>query len=264
MKEHWIVGQVMATKDLSFFKLHDDNRKINPARVRRVKNSIRENGLLDPIKVSSDGTILNGQHRFIAIKELAEEGIYEPVKYIIVQDEATVQTIISLNAVQKELTLGDYIEIYAKNGQEQYQRIINIARKVNLTPSAVISVMFTGGSNSAFTQIVKYGQDLPFEEWELLEEYFDWIDGLVKYIHMTQKTRQMLYRLYEYHAFYPRIFEEKIAKEYYALGDKVRFSQLQNVCKKQLIDLYNKGSHKGSKNYIKYVMDAAGRVLLPE
>lgn len=262
--EHWKVGEIYATNDLNFFTLHPSNRKISNAHVRRIKKSIEENGLLDPIKVSSRGVVYNGQHRIIALKELHNEGKIIPVKFVFVEEQDDIKAIISLNAVQKELTMSDYIELYAQGGHPQYKLIVELANKHKITTSAVVSIAFTGGNNSFFTQLVKQGNDLPFEDWDVVDDYLSWIKDLSQCWHQTLKSKQMLFKLFQYPLFDPDIMKEKMLKEYQYTGEKLRFSIRQNNCKKQLIDLYNKGSHRTSKNYIAYMLTADGKIILPE
>lgn len=260
---HYQIGVVMSTKNLDFFSFHDDNRKVTRGHIQRVKKSIKQHGQLDPIKVNSKGVILNGQHRYLAIKELHKEGIYEAVKYIEVDSMDDVSTILTLNAVQKELTITDYVEIYARNGHVQYQKIMDLASKYNQTPSAIISIMYCGAQSAMVkNNIIKYGQDIDFDDWNLLEEYFEWLYGVDEYLHVILKPKEILFRIYQLQVFDPEIFKERVKSEYIFRNEKVRFSTSMNICKKQIIDLYNKGLSKTGKNYIHYMMDAGGKIIL--
>lgn len=52
------------------FKFFRGNRDINKSNLKNIINSIRKIGQLHPILITSDGYILDGQHRYIALKEL--------------------------------------------------------------------------------------------------------------------------------------------------------------------------------------------------
>lgn len=265
-KSHNEIGRIMATKDVDFFKIHHDNRKISKSHVKKIKKSIRQVGLLDPIKVSTDGYILNGQHRFCAIKELQEEGVFENIKYIIINDMDEREAIITLNSIQKELSITDYLEIYAKNGNKQYQKILDLADEYGQSVGAVVTIISCGSgfAHSKFKEDIKAGKDISFDEWEVLYDYFEWLNKLNEYVHLKSKTKEMLFRLYQYENFLPEIFLEKAEREFVFKNAKLKFSTSQNICKKQIIDVYNKGQKKvnGSNRYIDYYMDADGKIFL--
>ncbi len=58
------------------FKLHNVNREVDTPRVKRIVNSMKQDGLkLVPIIVNSNYVVVDGQHRLTAAKE-AGKGIY--------------------------------------------------------------------------------------------------------------------------------------------------------------------------------------------
>ncbi len=71
----------METRDYSKFKFLKTNREINRANVEKIKASIREWGIIPgrPTLVDGDYNIIDGQHRFLAIKELGHPVPYEVI-----------------------------------------------------------------------------------------------------------------------------------------------------------------------------------------
>ena len=67
------------TKDYGKFTFLTANRPIHRGHVNKLKKSLTEYGFLDsqPITVTPDFRIIDGQHRFIACKEM---GL--PVKFV--------------------------------------------------------------------------------------------------------------------------------------------------------------------------------------
>lgn len=67
------------TKNYENFTFLTANRPINRNHVNKIKKSLSEYGYLDsqPITVTADMKILDGQHRFIACKEM---GL--PIKFV--------------------------------------------------------------------------------------------------------------------------------------------------------------------------------------
>ena len=66
------------TKNYDYFYYINGNRNIDSKKVKKLENSIRESGLLLPVLVTDDGGILDGQHRFVALRRL---GL--PVHYVV-------------------------------------------------------------------------------------------------------------------------------------------------------------------------------------
>lgn len=261
-KEHIVINKVMGTKDLDFFKLNKFNRIIGKKHIEILKKSIREDGQLDPIKITVDGKILDGHHRFLAIRSLKETHNADLlIKYIIIETQDEIDLIIKLNSITKKWSTEDYIRIYAIDN-EGYKKIIRIATKYNQSITSVLSTLSRGNDVARYKELVKMGKDLKFENWNLLEEYYIWIGELKYYIHLVEKVKQILFRLYIHEKFNRELFYRNAKKEFISNNEKVRFSSKQNICKRQLLELYNKGQNKKSENYIHYVLDADDKIIL--
>lgn len=252
----------MGTKDIDFFKLNKFNRIIGKKHIEILKKSIREDGQLDPIKITVDGKILDGHHRLLALRSLKETHNADLlIKYIIIETQDEIDLIIKLNSITKKWSTEDYIGIYA-NDNEGYKKILEIAIKYNQSTTSVLSTLSCGSDIARYRELVKMGEDLNFEDWNLLEEYYMWIGELKYYINLKEKVKQMLFRLYMHKKFNRELFYKNAKKEFIAKNEKIRFSSTQNICKRQLLELYNKGQNKKSENYIHYVLDADNKIIL--
>lgn len=262
-KEHIEISKVMGTKDIEFFEEHKFNRVILGKKyIEILKKSIREDGQLDPIKVTIDGKILDGHHRFEAIKSLKETHNADLlIKYITIETQDEIDLIIKLNSISKKWSIEDFIRIYAIDNDE-YKKIIEIATKYNQSISSVLSTLSCGNDVARYRELVKMGKDLNFENWNLLEEYYKWIGELKYFIHLLEKGKPILFRLYIHENFNRELFHRNAKKEFISKNEKVRFSNTQNICKRQLLELYNKGQNKKSENYIHYVLDADNKIIL--
>lgn len=72
-------SQVHATKDYDLFKILKGNRKVNQLHVKRLASSFKSHYLFSPILVNEKWQIIDGQHRYLAAKEL---GL--PIYYIVI------------------------------------------------------------------------------------------------------------------------------------------------------------------------------------
>ena len=66
MKTNWYLGE---TKDYSKFNFINSNRDINESNLKKIERSILEIGLQVPIVVNENYDIIEGQHRFVALRK---------------------------------------------------------------------------------------------------------------------------------------------------------------------------------------------------
>lgn len=119
----------METYNYSQFKFNEKNRVISNKNVMDIKNSISEIGFIKQrsVIINKDYVIMDGHHRFIALKELQMPIIYE------IEEEMNQREMILLNSCQKNWKLEDFIELYAKDNIPVYQEIINVSKQYNIT-----------------------------------------------------------------------------------------------------------------------------------
>lgn len=128
------------------FKFFEFNREISQAHVEKIKKSIKENGYLHskPITVNKDFYITDGQHRFIACKQMNL-----PIFYV-VEDCTDNKLIINLNATNKNWTMKDYVKFYAISEQKQdFIRLLTTSNMLNVSILDVLTLSgFKQGENT--------------------------------------------------------------------------------------------------------------------
>lgn len=140
-------NNIRYTEELDRFKLLDYNRDIKQSHVEKITNSILKIGYLsaNPIIVSRDGYVLDGQHRLEACKKLGI-GIY----YCIAEDadsfSKTANTIVSLNTSAKLWTLTDYTKFYASNENENYKRVNDFALTYDIEIGPAVAFISRGNT----------------------------------------------------------------------------------------------------------------------
>jgi len=92
MKTNWYLGE---TKQYEKFKFVESNRDINQSNLKKVEESILKIGIQVPIVVNNNYEIIEGQHRFIALRK------NKLVVPYIVSGRATVSEIDSLQESRK-------------------------------------------------------------------------------------------------------------------------------------------------------------------
>lgn len=134
------------------FSLVDYNRDLNRNHIAKLKESIGKNGYLmsNPIIVDENKNIIDGQHRFIACKEM---GL--PIYYEIM--EVKPGLIIDLNTTQKKWSMGDYVNYYAHKGNVNYQRIKAVKEKLNTTYDIIMTAKNEKETSGTTSRMIREG-----------------------------------------------------------------------------------------------------------
>lgn len=158
----------METMNYDKFTFYKANRKIYPAHVERIKKSIELLGYVksNPILVNQEHEIIDGQHRFMACKELRI-----PIQYEYSNIEGN-HAILALNEAQQHWKLSDYVHLHASMGVKFYQDVERFEEfhKVGLSNA----LMILSGSIGFSSKEVQQGKEYPIfsRHAEVLEFIF--------------------------------------------------------------------------------------------
>jgi len=111
------------TKQYSMFKHYGHNREIDENRVKKLMASIKADGLIQPIIVTNDLHIIDGQHRLSSCIKL---GI--PVWYV-VNNFMTSEAVTTANNTQKAWSRHNWIHHHAAKGSADYKRLIELVEE---------------------------------------------------------------------------------------------------------------------------------------
>jgi hypothetical protein len=150
--------QVHTTTDYFLFKPVNGNRNKNMLHLNRLKKSISDNYLFTVIIVNENYEIIDGQHRFEAIKELKL-----PLNYIIMKGYSLREVQI-LNANSKNWNAEDYLEGYCNLGYKDYMVYRNFKNKYNFGHNECMSLL----SNSRDVKLNLFYEG-KFKVYNLLE-----------------------------------------------------------------------------------------------
>lgn len=141
------------SKDYERFRMLDFNRKgLDRNHINKLKDSITKNGYIgSPILVNEEFEILDGQHRFIALKEMGMEIPYE-IRNI------SYNSIIDLNITQKKWAIEDYVNYYCeKDKNPNYTRLQRLCTELKCSPSIILTMGFRVCMNGDIRKQVKNG-----------------------------------------------------------------------------------------------------------
>lgn len=127
----------MVTTNYDMFVFEDTNREINNGLVTRIMKSIAEIGYITarPVLVDESMTIIDGQHRFMACKQLELPIVYE---ISTVADKN--KTMLNLNMNQLVWKIQDYIISHSKKGIACYTTLVDFERTYKLGPTNTIQI----------------------------------------------------------------------------------------------------------------------------
>jgi hypothetical protein len=155
------------TKDYQKFKFLDENRKINESNVKAIMESIKKHGFIrgKSIIVTMDYEIVDGQHRFEALKRLNETIEYEIIGGT--RQEA-IEKVMALNSHQSNWRINDFIESYALT-MDCYRKILKFENKFDL--GITVAIAYVGGKGLKPSQIRKGDPFDPNPDHDLMGNY---------------------------------------------------------------------------------------------
>lgn len=124
-----------STTDYSIFKEFSSNRELDEKHVRKLAKAISSRNLLhvNPIIVTEDLRVIDGQHRLAAAKSLNV-----PIYYI--SGEVNRRDISKLNSHQKNWNAMDYINFYTI---EKIPEFVQFSNLVNHYPKMKVSALLS-------------------------------------------------------------------------------------------------------------------------
>lgn len=161
--------------------------------MRKIKLSIKEFGLIPgrPVLIDKDFNIIDGQHRFIAMKELDL-----PIPYQIIEGDVISKTM-ALNSNQSQWQLIDYVRSYAEQGNDNYRKLLKFdeKHKIGFVPSLYLCF----GPNYKGVDIKKGKHFDLVEDAEQIVEYLQTLDSVpfkyqksfvIAVINLFRKTKE--------------------------------------------------------------------------
>jgi hypothetical protein len=144
--------QVYESTDYEKFGLRADNRKLDFKKVQRLVKSFNEHGVLFvPAIVNEKLEIIDGQHRWAALKQKYEtEGVRIPFYFIMLPNYQAKQ-MITINTIGSNWGKPDYIDHYIANDNKNYILYNEFMQNFPWLNASTAEIIFTGkcdGANS--------------------------------------------------------------------------------------------------------------------
>ena len=145
--------KVKETTNYKLFTFIDGNRSRNLAHVKKLTKSMKAKYLLAPIIVNEDYEIIDGQHRFLAAKELGY-----PIRYIIEEGYGLAE-VQMYNTTSRKWSPIDYLDSYCDYGVTDYlfiRKFMEVNPDYGINPTLIILTNL--GDSGASLQEFKEGK----------------------------------------------------------------------------------------------------------
>lgn len=235
--------QIMKSNDYSLLRMVEFNRGIDKNNLYRITKSITENGFyVNPIIVSTNMEIIDGQHRFIACRDL---GI--PFYYVIVPEVITIQNIHAVNTTGKKWDKSDYCESYSMLGKESYTKLLEFKElypNFSVTVCELLLNPFRATTKKTVIKGEKYIEtntfskgDFVVEDWAFSCKLADLIMIIKKYYSGYARVMfiKAIIKAKKHKNFVDSVFIHKLE----TFGFQIRHSATVEMYYRQIVEIYN-------------------------
>lgn len=135
-----ITGLIFETKKYDEFNKLSGNREVDLSNVKRITESIKENGYKrsQPITIDKDLNIIDGQHRKICCEKLGIE-----VPFVIESNHSdSLKLTQDLNSSQRNWNISNFINSYADRGFTSYILFNNFLKEEEISSSILIWLLY--------------------------------------------------------------------------------------------------------------------------
>lgn len=154
------VNQAQVTTNYDQFQLIESNREQNRGHIEALKRAFEEMGNLtrvQPILVNDRMEIVDGQHRFMACKELNEPIYFTKVSGLGINEAR------KMNILHRGWTIDDFARSYASTGDTNYQQYLEVKEDFGFNHSITLYYISAGGDDRGMFKDFRNG-DFVFED----------------------------------------------------------------------------------------------------
>jgi len=169
--------KIFSTTQYDNFTFFEGNRSVDQNRIKQLMESIKINGLINPLVVSQNLEIIDGQHRYAALKILQM-----PIDYHIhnVDRGQLISLVRDINSVQKNWTNYDIANAYSVHSPNKihYKRYMDLV-DLGINHSAALEAcgyLSVGDNEKGYS---KFYKNFKNGNLEITEQVFNNVKGFV-------------------------------------------------------------------------------------
>lgn len=243
--------EVYVTKDYSKFKRLVGNRDIPEFRINKIVNSIQEIGWVhNPIVVNEKMEIIDGQGRLTALERL---GL--PVEYIIAPGAGTKECI-RMNMDMVNWKQADFIKSYAEQGNENYQRLLDLTQHYANGNLHIICTALFRISKPKHREIKNGTLQITKEQYEMAVPRLKYVQPLLEKLDQNKlpgsiiMLMQSLIYYYDYEEVDKRRLARNVEKYIYNASPWVT----NQDCEREVETAYNYNVKFSKKQFIQHLI----------
>lgn len=251
-----IIGYIYQTYDYEMFKIMVGNRTL--VANKKLEEEIIKDGQIQPIIINKQNEVIDGQHRLQILEKLEM-----PVKFIINED-AKINNVVSINSSSKNWTNTDYLNSYADRGFKDYQwlKIIYENNDISLPLLICASNKKRKGTFSALRKAFLDGE-FKIVDTSIVIEFIKYYERLLKEtdLERSNKLQEVLWTMYTMNNFDDEYFINKINST--SIAQKVnRLKAQSEILRTLVLECYNKNI-KSNLRKLKTRFNSDGSLILP-
>lgn len=254
MLENKEVGKIYETKNYSMFKLSSRNRNIHIKPKQR--KGFDEFGIIAPIIVNENYTIVDGQHRWEYAKQKKI-----PIKYIVIKGLSD-EHIVAMNTTQETWNIMDYTASFANDGDAEYQKLFNLLKYTNLPKTSLVSVSIGNLAGGSAKKIVSSGK-FKFKDYKRTIKYIEEFENMIDKTNLKPKANLFSALAYVYQSknfsmkrFINKLHETNAIEEFNARSYKEKDTLIL------ILNTYNHKLNPNSIHYIDFVISSTGAIKI--
>ena len=229
------------TTEYDVFKTLEGNRKISENHVKNLIDFIKKRNLLkyNPILANEHFEVIDGQHRLEAAKSLKY-----PIYYII-GGGLSYRDAGVLNACSDDWEFREYLDIYLKNGHEEYVKLFNFKKTHNMNLKR-FQYLMSKEQKQIFDEKFKVGTFYIIDDLNAISEKIKKINEIVSFLEnvILLENKRFIYTDNFWRALYQFLMKkdvdleklkEKLSVKYQSIRPMSGYKDYVNV----FLDIYN-------------------------
>lgn len=244
------VLQVYVSSDYGKFKRLLGNRAVTNKRVGIIKRSIENYGYIsNPIIVNEKYEVIDGQGRLEALRQLGR-----PIEYVI-QPGLSITECMAMNLKPTSWSLADFVESFAEQGNENYQRLVMLQKKYGFSYSLLYSI----GTHGSVKSVGSALQKLRLGDFKLTAEDAQVKDEICKYLSEFKDVQKIIggrsdafYCVIAWVGFLPGVDKERLRVSVHQQYRKIPPVAKIESTLTAISDVYNTGYRKSNRRYFDY------------
>lgn len=225
---------VYQTNDYDLFKFIESNREVKKKHVENLVQQIRDGYELPPIIVKPNGEILDGQHRYTALKQCEQ-----PVEFII-RNEIKQDTLQKSNTLVSKWSPHDHINFHMREGNENYKELKDFIEYSEL--GVVTAARLLGRVDSkATTQGIIDGQFIVTNK----EDAYNFIDEVLIRVRTSKPTDKIVHAIRK--VYNAGVDNKRLVNCVNAIYEELELINKIPIIAERIATLYNKDLPKSQR-----------------